>query len=47
MSNIYIKKIAIENYRSFGERQIFDFPFSDYKKPTAILGYNNSGKSTK
>lgn len=45
MSSIYIKKIAIENYRSFGERQIFDFPNSDFKKPIAILGYNNSGKS--
>ncbi|NRS89054.1 putative ATP-dependent endonuclease of OLD family [Flavobacterium sp. 7E] len=45
MPSIFIKKIAIENYRSFGQRQIFDFPNEDYKRPIAILGYNNAGKS--
>lgn len=45
MSKIRINSISVENYRSFGERQNFVFPNSDYKKPVAIIGYNNSGKS--
>lgn len=45
MSKIRINSISIENYRSFGERQNFVFPNADYKKPIAIIGYNNSGKS--
>lgn len=45
MSKIRINSISVENYRSFGERQNFIFPNSDYKKPVAIIGYNNSGKS--
>lgn len=45
MSKIRINSIAIENYRSFKERQEFYFPNEDYKKPVAIVGYNNSGKT--
>ena len=45
MSNIRIKSISIKNYRSFGEGQDFSFPSIDYSKPTAIVGYNNSGKT--
>ncbi|MFJ7953919.1 ATP-dependent nuclease [Lysinibacillus sp. NPDC096418] len=45
MSNIRINGISIENYRSFGERKSIVFPKEDYKKPIAIVGYNNSGKT--
>lgn len=45
MSKIRIESIAVENYRSFKERQTFVFPNKDYKKPVAIVGYNNCGKS--
>ncbi len=45
MSNIRINTISIKNYRSFGEGQDFSFPGVDYLKPTAIIGYNNSGKT--
>lgn len=45
MSEIRINKLAIRNYRSFGDIQTFEFPSSDYKKPLAIVGYNNSGKT--
>ncbi len=45
MSKIRITSIEIENYRSFGERQIFEFPNENYKKPVSIVGYNNSGKT--
>lgn len=45
MSNIRINSISIKNYRSFGEGQDFSFPSVDYLKPTAIVGYNNSGKT--
>lgn len=45
MSEIRINSIAVENYRSFKERQEFVFPNEDYKKPVAIVGYNNSGKT--
>ena len=45
MSTIRIKKLGIKNYRSFGDSVVFDFPNSDYKKPVAIVGYNNSGKT--
>lgn len=45
MSSIRINSISVENYRSFGVRQDFTFPNSDYKKPVAIIGYNNAGKS--
>jgi len=45
MSTIRINSISVKNYRSFGERQDFVFPNSDYKKPVAIVGYNNSGKT--
>lgn len=45
MSHIRIERILIENYRSFGHRVIVKFPKEDYKKPVAIVGYNNSGKT--
>lgn len=45
MSNIRINSISIKNYRSFKEGQDFSFPGVDYLKPTAIVGYNNSGKT--
>ena len=45
MSYIRINSLSIKNYRSFGEQQNFVFPNSDYKKPVAIVGYNNSGKT--
>lgn len=45
MSTIRINALSIENYRSFGVRQDFVFPDSDYNKPVAIIGYNNAGKS--
>jgi putative ATP-dependent endonuclease of OLD family len=45
MSSIRINSISVKNYRSFGEKQDFLFPNSDYKKPVAIVGYNNSGKT--
>ena len=45
MSTIRINSIAVENYRSFKERQHFDFPGEDYNKPVAIVGYNNCGKT--
>jgi putative ATP-dependent endonuclease of OLD family len=45
MSKIRIKSIEIENYRSFGENQIFEFPDESYGKPVAIVGYNNAGKT--
>ncbi|SFC95900.1 Predicted ATP-dependent endonuclease of the OLD family, contains P-loop ATPase and TOPRIM domains [Flexibacter flexilis DSM 6793] len=45
MSKIRINSISIKNYRSFGEQQTFFFPNETYKKPTAIVGYNNSGKT--
>lgn len=45
MSEIRINSIKIENYRSFSEEQKFVFPNGDYKKPVAIVGYNNCGKT--
>lgn len=45
MSEIRLRKIKVENYRSFKEEQIFDFPEKEYKKPISIIGYNNSGKT--
>lgn len=45
MSYIRIEDILIENYRSFGERIVVSFPREDYKKPVAIVGYNNAGKT--
>ncbi len=45
MSKIRIKSIKIKNYRSFKEGDIFIFPDENYKKPVAIVGYNNSGKT--
>ncbi len=45
MSSIRISSISVKNYRSFGEKQKFDFPSIDYKKPVAIVGYNNCGKT--
>lgn len=45
MSKIRIDSIEVENYRSFGIRQVFNFPEEEYKKPVAIIGYNNVGKT--
>src|SRR5690554_736825 len=45
MSSIRIHEIKLKNYRSFGVVQTFLFPNEDYRKPIAIIGYNNSGKS--
>lgn len=46
MSEIRINNIKIKNYRSFwNEEQIINFPNKDYKKPVAIVWYNNAGKS--
>ncbi|NFD54835.1 OLD family endonuclease [Clostridium botulinum] len=45
MSRIRINGISIENYRSFGVRQDIVFPDEKYKKPIAIVGYNNAGKT--
>lgn len=45
MSKIRINSIEVENYRSFKDRQHFVFPDENYKKPVAIVGYNNCGKT--
>ncbi|WP_010651574.1 AAA family ATPase, partial [Oceanobacillus massiliensis] len=45
MSSIRINGISIKNYRSFGEKKDIVFPKEDYKKPIAIVGYNNAGKT--
>lgn len=45
MSYIRIKGIKVENYRSFGQTVTVSFPSSDFKKPVAIVGYNNAGKT--
>jgi len=45
MSEIRIKKIKVENYRSFKGEIVFEFPNQDYLKPISIIGYNNSGKT--
>ncbi|MDS9470910.1 ATP-dependent endonuclease [Sporosarcina pasteurii] len=45
MSSIKVRGIQIENYRSFGEMKSITFPTQDYKKPIAIVGYNNAGKT--
>lgn len=45
MSNIHINGIGIENYRSFRDKKEIIFPDEQYKKPVAIVGYNNSGKT--
>ncbi|MDA1316414.1 MAG: hypothetical protein O3B87_00140 [bacterium] len=46
MSYIRIDEITIKNYRSFGnKKQNIIFPRADYRRPTAIIGYNNVGKT--
>ena len=45
MSKVRLKSIKVKNYRSFGSEQEFIFPSEEYKKPVAIVGYNNSGKT--
>lgn len=45
MSKIRLKSVKVKNYRSFGEEQAFLFPNEDFKKPVAIVGYNNCGKT--
>ena len=46
MSEIWLNRINIQNYRSFGAVQEFHFPDRDYGKPVSIIGYNNAGKTT-
>jgi putative ATP-dependent endonuclease of OLD family len=45
MSEVRLNSISVKNFRSFGEKQDFVFPNADYKKPVAIVGYNNAGKT--
>jgi putative ATP-dependent endonuclease of the OLD family len=45
MSEIRINSIKIKNYRSFGKEQQFCFPTKEHKKPIAIVGPNNCGKT--
>lgn len=46
MSYLRIEKLSIKNYRSFwNNKQTFEFPGNDYKKPTVIVWYNNAWKS--
>lgn len=46
MSKIRINEIYIANYRSFGNKaQTITFPNENYKRPVAIVGYNNAGKT--
>lgn len=45
MSYIRIEDIMIKNYRSFGDKIVVHFPGENYKKPVAIVGYNNAGKT--
>lgn len=45
MSKIRINSISVKNYRSFGDRQDFEFPNKEYRKPVSIIGYNNAGKT--
>jgi len=45
MSKIKLNGIKIGNYRSFGEEKTIVFPPTSYKKPIAIVGYNNAGKT--
>ncbi|WP_149241698.1 AAA family ATPase [Dyadobacter sp. 32] len=43
MSAIRINRLKLKNFRSFGTEQTFNF--ADAKKPIAIIGYNNAGKT--
>lgn len=46
MSKIRINEIYVANYRSFGNKaQTITFPNENYKRPVAIVGYNNAGKT--
>src|SRR5699024_1457901 len=45
VSKIWLNGIQVQNYRSFGETQSVIFPSKDFKKPVAIVGYNNAGKT--
>jgi putative ATP-dependent endonuclease of OLD family len=46
VAKIRVDSVAVKNYRSFGNQtQQFIFPKECYKKPVAIVGYNNSGKT--
>lgn len=45
MSKIHIDGIVVENYRSFKDKVKIIFPDENYKKPVAIVGYNNCGKT--
>ena len=46
MAKIRIKSIKVKNYRSFWPtEQEFIFPDENFKRPIAIIGYNNCGKT--
>lgn len=46
MAKIRIKSIKVKNYRSFWPtEQEFVFPDENFKRPVAIIGYNNCGKT--
>lgn len=46
MAKIRIKSIKVKNYRSFWPtEQDFIFPDENFKRPVAIIGYNNCGKT--
>lgn len=45
MSKIRLNWIQVKNYRSFWSEQNFIFPNEFYKKPIAIIGYNNAWKT--
>lgn len=46
MAKIRIKSIKVKNYRSFWPtEQEFIFPDENFKRPVAIIGYNNCGKT--
>lgn len=46
MAKVRIKSIKVKNYRSFWPtEQEFIFPDENFKRPIAIIGYNNCGKT--
>lgn len=46
MTKVRIKSIKVKNYRSFWPtEQEFIFPDENFKRPIAIIGYNNCGKT--
>ena len=46
MAKVRIESIKVKNYRSFWPtEQEFIFPDGNFKRPIAIIGYNNCGKT--